>query len=85
MAYVSPDDQEGAYVIVGPPEGLVDTLLTEPMATTLHNVLFDRGLYNYKAIAANQKIALGVANEVKGVNAQQLVEAFFKFENETVT
>lgn len=86
MAYVSPDEQEGAYVILGPPEGLADSLgLQEPFATTLHNILFDRGLYNYKAIAANQKIAFGVMQEFLGVSAQKLVEAFFKFENETVT
>jgi len=83
MAYVSPDEQQGGYVVVGPPEGLVDSLgLPEPFATTLHNALFDRGLYNYKAIAANQKVAVGVIQEVLGMDAQKLVQAFFQFETE---
>lgn len=86
MAYVSPDDPPGAYLVIGPPEGLVDSLgLPELFATTLHNILFERGLYNYKDIAANQKIAFGVMQELLGISAQKLVEAFWKFENETVT
>jgi len=83
LAYVSEDDPPGGYVVVGPPEGLVDSLgLPEPFATTLHNALFDRGLYNYKAIAANQKVAVGVIQEVLGMDAQKLVQAFFQFETE---
>lgn len=83
MAYMSPDEQQGAHVIIGPPEGLVDYLgLPEPFATTLHNTLFARGLYNYKAIAANQKVAVGVLQEVLAMDAQRLVQAFFHFETE---
>jgi DNA-directed RNA polymerase subunit E'/Rpb7 len=84
MAYVSPDEQNGAFVIIGPPEGLVDTLhIPEPFATTLHNILFDRKLFTYKDIAANQKVAVGVIQEAMGLDAQKLVEAYFQFGTET--
>lgn len=80
---VSPDEQQGGYIILGPPEGLVDSLgLPEPFATTLHNILYDRGMLNYKAIVANQKNAVGVMQEALNIDAQRLVEAFRNFEND---
>lgn len=83
MAYVSPDEQQGAHIIIGPPEGLMEFLnLPEPFSTTLHNILFARGLYNYKAIAANQKIVIGALQEALAIDAQKLVQAYFHFETE---
>lgn len=88
MAYVSPDEQQGAFVIIGPPEGLVESLgVQEPFATTLHNILYDRRLYTYKDVAANQKVAYGALQEALNIDAQRLVQAYFTFgtESNTVT
>lgn len=86
MAYVSPDEQSGAHVIIGPPEGLVDAMgLPEPFASNLHNILFDRRLFTYKDIAASQKIAFGVLQEAMAIDVQKLVEAYLNYEKEIVT
>ena len=86
MAYVSPDEQSGAYVILGPPEGLMEQLgFPEPFATTLHNILFDRKLFTYKEISANHKAAVGALQDALGIDAQRLVEAYYLFGKETVT
>lgn len=85
LAYISPDEQSGAFVIIGPPEGLTDSLgLPESMATNLHNALYDRKLFCYKDIVANQRNAVGALQEVLGLDAQRLVQAFFDFENEKI-
>lgn len=82
-AYVSPDEQTGAFVIVGPPEGLVDTLsLPEPFATTLHNILYERGIFTY-ADAAKKNVILGALQEALRIDAQKLAEEFLKYEKVT--
>ena len=84
MAFVSPDEQNGAYVVIGPPDGLMESLgVPEPFATTLHNILFDRKLFTYKDIVANQKIAVGALQEALNIDAQKLVQAYFTFGTET--
>ena len=83
QAYVASDEPPGAYIIIGPPEGLTEYLeLPEPFATTLHNILYSRGLYNYKAITANQKVAIGALQEALAIDVQKLVQAYFHLENE---
>lgn len=75
---------DGLSIVIGPPEGLVDTLdLPEPQATRLHNILFDRTLFTYKAITAKGAIQ-AVLQELFSIDAQRLVEAFHNFEKETV-
>jgi len=82
-AHVSPDDQgNGGYVIIGPPDGLVDELVSEPFATTLHNVLYNRRIFTYRDIA-NMKTAVGVLQEALSVDAQRLAEIFSKFETDS--
>lgn len=83
-AYVSPDEQQGAYVIIGPPEGLVDTLALPPAtATRLHNILFERGIMKYEDACRNG-VLQGVLQEVFALDAQLLLEKFNEFEKETV-
>ena len=82
LAHVSPDEQEGAYVIIGPPAGLVDEFgLPEPFATNLHNVLYSRHIFTYHDVA-NAKTAIGVLQEALSIDAQRLAEIFSKFETE---
>lgn len=82
-AHISPDEQSGAHVIIGPPEGLVDELeLPEPFATNLHNVLYSRRIFSYKDIA-NMKTAIGVLQEALSIDAQRLAEVFSKFETDS--
>lgn len=81
-AYVSPDEQQGAFIIIGPPEGLVD-YLPEPIATKLHNILYDRGIFTYED-AAKKNVLIGVIQEVYLLEAQALLEKFSQYEKETV-
>lgn len=84
MAYLSPDEQKGAFVVIGPPESLVDELgLPEAMATRLHNILYDRGIFNF-ADAAKPKVLQGVIQELVSLDAQLLLEKFNEFETEKV-
>jgi len=71
---------EGDQMIpIGPPD-IVDVLeLPEPVATRLHNILYQRGLFSYKDIAAG-KNALGALQEALSIDVQRLVEAFYRFE-----
>lgn len=80
MAVFSEDDQKGAYVITGPHEGLVDELgLPEPLATTLHNILYDRGLFTFKEIS-RPNVALGAWQDALQQEAYRLVEKYAEFE-----
>lgn len=85
MAYVSPEaGVPGAMVIIGPPEGLVDTLgLPKDFSDRLHNILFRRKLYTYNDIS-KPGAANGAMQEALELDAQKLAEAFSKFETEPV-
>lgn len=75
QAYV---DDQGGRIIKGPPEGLVDSLnLPEPFATKLHNVLYDRGIFDYATAARGQNL-VGALQEALLVDAQILLDAFRK-------
>lgn len=81
---VSEDVPTGAYVKIGPPEGLVDTLgLPGDIATRLHNILYDRRLFTYKDIS-RPGAAIGALQEALSVDAQKLAEAFAQYETETI-
>lgn len=83
-AYISPDEQAGAHIIIGPPEGLVDSLGLPPeTATRLHNILYDRGIMKYED-AARRGVLPGVIQELFTLDAQLLLQKFNEFEKETV-
>src|SRR5688572_19079747 len=74
----------GQVVIIGPPEGLVDSLnLPEPFATNLHNVLYRRRIFTYQDAGKHQNL-LGALQEALNLDVQRLAEAFSKFEKEEV-
>ena len=76
--------QDETHIILGPPEGLVESLnIPEPFATRLHNILCDRGLLTYKDVARNQKVLQGALQEALNLDVQRIAEAYFKFEKET--
>jgi hypothetical protein len=78
LAFINADEQ---MIIIGPPEGLVDDLkLPEPFATSLHNVLYARGIYNYAAASKAQKELIGALQEALQLDSQKLMEMFFRFE-----
>jgi len=80
----SPDMPPGAYVIVGPPEGLMESMgLPEPFATRVHNILYYRRIFTYKDISGS-RIATGVLQEAIQLDAQLLAEAFYNYEKESV-
>lgn len=76
-------DGTGNDIIKGPPEGLVDDLkLPEPFATTLHNILYNRGLFNSAAVAKDPRVLIGALQEAMNLDVQKLTEAFWKYEQE---
>lgn len=80
----SPDMPPGAFVIVGPPDGLMEMMgLPEPFATRLHNILYERRIFSYKDISSG-KIASGVLQEALQIDAQILAEAFYNYEKESI-
>jgi hypothetical protein len=80
--YQAYSNGDGKHIIIGPPEGLVDSLsLPEPFATHLHNILFERGLINLKSINQSGNSLTGALQEALGIDVQRLHEAYFKFEN----
>lgn len=80
MAFISQDDPTGAFILIGPPEGIVDALeLPEPFATRLHNILFNRGLLTYEDVVKNPKQLLGAMQEALSLDVQKLQEAYFKY------
>lgn len=77
QAYSSPT----GVIIIGPPEGLVDQMgLPEPFATKLHNILFDRGLFNYESVSRQPNILIGALQEALTIDTQRLLEFYFKYE-----
>ena len=83
-AFVSQDVPTGGYVIIGPPENLVDELgLPEPFATRLHNILYDRGILTVKD-ATRPNVITGALQEAYQVDAQKIVEKFFLLARETL-
>lgn len=86
----SPDMPAGAFIIIGPPEEMIDQLwisrglpVPEPFATNLHNILYDRRIYTYKDIAS-KNAATGVLQEALNIEAHLLTELFLNYEKETV-
>jgi len=78
--YKAYSDGQGAIIIVGPPDGLLDELhLPEPFATNLHNVLFSRGIFNYQ-IASRGSALAGALQEALLLDAQKLLEAYYHLE-----
>src|SRR6266478_6174290 len=73
-------------IVVGPPEGLVDSLnLPEPFASNLHNAMFRRKLFNYISINKAPESLRGALQETFMLDVQKLSEAFFRYENQEMT
>ena len=76
---------DGANVIIeGPPEGLVDEMgFPEPMATNLHNALFERGMLKYEDVVRRPRELQGALQEALQIDIQKLTEAYFRFSGGT--
>jgi len=69
-------------VIIGPGEGIVDTLgLPEPFATRVHNCLHARGIITYRDACRPDAIK-GALQEALNVDIQRLNEAYFRYEQD---
>lgn len=76
-------DKSQNAIPLGPPEGLVDDLgLPEPFATTLHNVLYARGILSYRDVVAKPRELQGALQEALSLDVQKLTEAYFKYSQE---
>lgn len=71
--------QEGEQLlIIGPPEDLMDELeLPEQFGTTLHNILYRRGIFTYQDAARNINNLYGALQEAYQLDVQRLTEALF--------
>ncbi len=73
----------GQKVIIGPHEGFVDTLGLPPeLATKLHNILYRRKIFNYTQAAKHPQEVQGAIQELYMMDAQKLMEALHRFEQE---
>ena len=73
---------DGFAIIIGPPEGLTDSLgLPEPFATRLHNILHARGIINYRD-ACRANAVQGALQDALSIDVQKLNEAYFRYEQE---
>jgi hypothetical protein len=69
-------------IIIGPGEGLVDTLgLPEPFATSVHNCLHARGIITFRD-ACKPNALKGALQEALNVDEQRLNEAYFRHEQD---
>jgi len=69
-------------IIIGPGEGIVDTLgLPEPFATVMHNCLHARGIIKYKD-ACKPNAIKGALQEALRIDEQRLNEAYFRYEQD---
>lgn len=76
-------DGSGNAIVIGPPEGLVDDLgLPEPFATSLHNILYDRGLLTFRDVQTRPRELTGALQEALLLDVQRLTEAYWKFSQE---
>jgi hypothetical protein len=83
LAHISPDEQGGGYLIIGPPDVVDDLGLPEPFATRLHNILYERGILTAKD-ATRPNVIMGALQAALQVDAQVIVEKYFQLEKETV-
>jgi len=74
--------QDGELVvIIGPPEDLVDDLgLPEEFGTVLHNILYRRGILNYKDAAKNMNNLQGALQEAYRLDVQKLMATLFSYQ-----
>lgn len=78
------DDEAPDGIPVGPPD-VVDALgLPEPFATSLHNELHRRGLWNVKIVSRRPELLQGALQAALKVDVQLLQEAFAKYEREAL-
>lgn len=81
--YEALQGEGGAIIILGPPEGLIDSLdLPEPFATDLHNALYHRRLFNWAAVQKSGNSLHGALQDAYRLDIQRLTEAIFRYETE---
>lgn len=79
----SPDEEAPMGIPVGPPD-VVDHLgLPEPLATRLHNLLHERGLFDVKILRKNDRALFGVWQTALRVDVNRLFQAFLESERTT--
>ncbi|MDK1117609.1 MAG: hypothetical protein QGM50_02340 [Anaerolineae bacterium] len=70
-------------IILGPPEDLMAELgLDEPLATTLHNILYRRGFITLEDAVRKQQELFGALQEALSVDVQKLTAAFHNLTKE---
>lgn len=76
------DSEAAKGVPIGPPD-IADFLeWPEPLATRLHNALFDYELWDVHVARKNPKLLFGMLQRVLKVDVQILMEAFRNLEKE---
>jgi hypothetical protein len=76
----APDEDAPMGIPVGPPD-VVDHLgLPEPLATRLHNLLHERGLFDVKILRKRGNVLMGVWQTALRVDLNRLHQAFLESE-----
>lgn len=83
--YEALQGEGGNIIILGPPEGLVDTFdIPEPFATNLHNAMYHRRLFNLGAVQRSGNSLHGALQEAYRLDVQRLTEAIMQYETTEV-
>jgi hypothetical protein len=76
----APDDEAPMGIPIGPPD-VVDHLgLPEPLATRLHNLLHERGLFDVRTLRKRGNVLQGVWQTALRVDVNRLHQAFLESE-----
>jgi len=76
----APDSEAPMGIPVGPPD-VVDFLgLPEPLATRLHNILHEKGLWDVKTLRKRDRELFGAWQQALRVDVNRLHQAFIESE-----
>ncbi len=76
----APDEEAPMGIPIGPPD-VVDHLgLPEPLATRLHNLLHERGLFDVRTLRKSGNVLTGVWQTALRVDVNRLHQAFLESE-----
>ena len=74
----APDEEAPMGIPIGPPD-VVDHLgLPEPLATRLHNLLHERGIWDLKTLSKSGNVLVGVWQAALRVDVIRLHQAFLE-------
>lgn len=76
----APDEDAPMGIPIGPPDVVGHLGLPEPLATRIHNLLHERGLWSTKEVRANDGALFGVLQSALRVDVHVLFQGYIESE-----